>query len=722
MISSFPSAVAFLFNFSKAYPPWWRRCILGLCLLPTFAAAEAPALSSLQSYTGLLNIPNARVLPDWQLRFGYGNTAPYRYYGTALGLWDRLEFHGQFTEVTTLEAFVGEGYGNYKDRAAGVRLVLLPEDAWWPQLALGVFDATGTALWGTRYLVASKMWGDVDFTVGLGQGVLAGEFVPETTSGAADQAYTFLLSSPNRSTRPFAGLEWHVLPRLTLVAETSGLDRGNMFGYRGNPPIMDAPTQIPVDVGVKYRITDTLNAQLSLIGGATMSGGVSVDFPLGPEGMLPWKKTHVSKPGEGERWQAKEADNETLAAMLAKRIKGEGFRQAAASCSGSSVWIEAVNNLHLSPARAMGHIFMVVDGLLPERIDTVYLNLRENGQVMTSLRSTRAELRAYAGSYQDTAGFLAFADLDLHGDEHWQEYVAADQQGPLVQAPDDRGSFSLTPKLKTFLNNRRGFFKHKGVLRARGGYDLLTNTNISGEFEVPLFNQFDQLTFNPLEPDAVRTDLVSYEAKSASRMTSLAVNQLATLPYQVQGRVSAGYFESAYAGVGAECFRFFHDGLWGLGFETAAVRKRSLIDDFAMSDQFDQWFNTGFVNLYGQLWPEQGLEGGIKVGRFLAGDPGVRFDLRRSFRYFTVGAWYTQTDTDLFQSEENRNSTQKGVYVRIPLSLFSDHDRRGDIEYDFTSFTRDSGALVQQPKALYPMNPWSTPNHLRRSLDEMRGM
>jgi hypothetical protein len=280
----------------------------------------------------------------------------------------------------------------------------------------------------------------------------------------------------------------------------------------------------------------------------------------------------------------------------------------------------------------------------------------------------------------------------------------------------------LTPKLKTFLNNRRGFFKHKGVLRARGGYDLLTNTNISGEFEVPLFNQFDQLTFNPLEPDAVRTDLVSYEAKSASRMTSLAVNQLASLPYQVQGRVSAGYFESAYAGVGAEGFRFFHDGLWGLGFETAAVRKRSLTDDFAMSEQFDQWFNTGFVNLYGQLWPEQGLEGGIKVGRFLAGDPGVRFDLRRSFRYFTVGAWYTQTDTDLFQSEENRNSTQKGVYVRIPLSIFSDHDRRGEIEYDFTSFTRDSGALVQQPKALYPMNPWSTPNHLRHSLDEMRGM
>lgn len=717
--------------FLLALLSWGTIVVLVHLVSPSLVKAEvtAPALASLQSYTGIINLPNARVLPDWHFRFGYGNSYPYRYYGTALGLWNRFEFHGQFTEITTIEAFPGEGYGYYKDRSAGARIVLLPEGDYWPQVATGFYDATGTALFGTRYLVASKVWGNVDFTLGLGQGILAGEYVPETTLGNSDQGFAFLLSSLNRPTKPFAALEWHVLPRLTFSAETSGMDRDNLLGYRKHGGVggklleaIDDSSRIQVDMGLKYRVNDILSAQMTLVGGVNLAGGLSVDFPLGPEGILPWKKNNVPKEGEGERWAAHNADKEALAAMIAQRIKDEGFQQAAASCSGSSVWIEVVNNLHLSPARAIGHIFLVADGLLPEKIETVYLNIREKGQVVESLRATRADIRAYVGSYQDTTGFLNFADLDLYGNAHWQEYVADDQQGPLVRAKDDSLSFALTPKIRTFLNNRSGFFKHKGLLRGSAEYALLANTTISSQLEVPLFNQFDELDFNAYEPDAVRTDVVRYEEKSASRLTSLVLNHFAEMPYQVQGRLSVGYFESAYAGFGGECFRFFHDGLWGVGLEAAAVRKRSLEDNFTLSDQSDHWFRTGFVNFYTQLWPDQGLEGGLKFGRFLAGDPGVRIDLRRSFRYFTIGAWYTKTDTSLFQSAENRNSDQKGVYIRIPLSLFTDHDRKGHIEYDFTSFTRDSGAMVQQPKGLYPMDPWSTPTYLRRSLGEMRRM
>jgi hypothetical protein len=56
------------------------------------------------------------------------------------------------------------------------------------------------------------------------------------------------------------------------------------------------------------------------------------------------------------------------------------------------------------------------------------------------------------------------------------------------------------------------------------------------------------------------------------------------------------------------------------------------------------------------------------------------------------------------------------------MSIFSNRDVKGHFEYDIASFTRDAGATVAQPNSLYPMNPWSTPNHLRKHLDEMRGM
>ncbi len=78
-----------------------------LLLIPAIAQAETAAqpLPSLQSFTGIWDMPTARVLSDWNMRIKYGNAEPYRYYGVALGVFDRLEFHGQFTEVSSVASF-----------------------------------------------------------------------------------------------------------------------------------------------------------------------------------------------------------------------------------------------------------------------------------------------------------------------------------------------------------------------------------------------------------------------------------------------------------------------------------------------------------------------------------------------------------------------------------------------------------------------------------------
>lgn len=715
---------------------WWigvlRAAVcVWLLLSPGRAYAQwsDAASSSLQSYTGIIDMPNARVLPDWRLRLHMSKAAPYWYYGLAIGLWNRLEIHGQFTEVTSIvDQSLGPSYGYYKDRSAGLRYVLLPEGDGLPQVALGVYDVTGSALWSSRYLVASKMWGSLDLTFGLGQGTLAGEFVGGATNAmvgqAPDTGFTFLRSSPVRRTKPFGGLEWHYSRALTFCAEYSSLKPANMFGYRttAGDKIKDDPSRYPVNLGVKYRLNNLFSAQVFSMGGATVAGGLSMEFPLDPEGMLPWKKLAVAPVGEGDRWQAEHADYEKLAGMIARRIHDEGFRKVAVSCSETGLWIEAENNLHLSPGRALGHIFLTVDPLAPKRITTLYLNLKKDGQVIQSLRASRDTLRAFIDSSQDVGGFRAFSDIDLYGDEHWRQYQQEQGTSALHKASDDRMSYSLNPKVRTFLNNRAGFFKSKGVLQGRADCRLAEHTKLSGEIETSLFNQWDQLVYSPQERDSVRTDIVEYEKKTQTRVSMLALDHVAALPYDVLGRVSAGYFESAYAGLGGECFRYFHDGRWGLGLESETVRKRDLEDNFALRSDLDTWFTTAFVNLYAQLWPSQGLEGGLKIGRFLAGDPGVSLELRRSFRYFTLGVWYTKTDTSQFTSSENRGSDQKGVYISFPLSIFSDHDVKGHMEYDMTSFTKDTGATVRQPSLLYPLDPWSTPAYLRGSLEEMRGM
>jgi hypothetical protein len=95
-------------------------------------------------------------------------------------------------------------------------------------------------------------------------------------------------------------------------------------------------------------------------------------------------------------------------------------------------------------------------------------------------------------------------------------------------------------------------------------------------------------------------------------------------------------------------------------------------------------------------------------------------ELRRSFRYFTIGAWYTDTDSSHLTSEKNRNNKEKGVFIRVPLSIFTDREIRGSILYSFASFTRDPGQSVQQPAYLYPMDPYSSVDYTKRTLEMMR--
>jgi hypothetical protein len=663
-------------------------------------------------------MPTARVKPDWTVRLKAGSADPWTYFGGAIGIFDIFEFHGQFTRTDTIIAFPGFAYGATKDRSAGMRAVLIRENEFLPQISAGFYDAYGTGLFPTRYMVASKMIGNFDVTIGLGQGILAGEY----RTGGLDSAEAFLTSDPFRPTKFFGGIEWHLTPDFTLSAEYSSIDRANMYGYRdGGTILKQDDSTIPVNVGIKYKLTENLHATAAYLRGDTIAGSIDFEFPLKPENVLAWKKTKPFFPGEKLKWDAHASDNERLSALIAEKLSAQGFVNVAASCNDDSVWVEYENNLHLSDARSLGHVATICDQILPQRVTKFYLNIKDGITVIQSLKTSRSAFNSFMESNLDKEGFLTFSELNLYKDENWKDFQSDSKPSKMVYEPDDRFSFSIAPKIRTFLNNKNGFFKHKGLLRAKAGYKPWYGGDIFGELEYTLFNQYDEVDFFAQEKDnSVRTDLLDYEAKSKTRISMLALEQKINLPLSVQGRFAAGIFESAYAGFGVEVFRYFNDGLWGAGFKSELVRKRDPDNNFKLRDDPDKWYSTAFFNLYTQILPSQGIEAGLTIGRFLAGDPGFKIDIRRSFKYFTLGAWYTKTDTDIFNSPKNRGADQKGVYISIPLSIFKSNDKPRHFSYSIASFTNDTGAMVRQPDSLYPMSPWSTPNHTKRTLNNMR--
>jgi len=697
--------------------------MLGLGLVTNAQAWESNAqpLSSLQSYTGILQMPTARVKKDWTIRLKAGIADPYAYFGGAIGILDRFEFHGQITRINTKTSFIGYNYGYQKDRSAGMRMVLFKENEFFPQIAFGFYDAIGNGFFPFRYISASKMINNFDLTIGLGQGTLAGQYqAPLTTNQYRD---SLLLSDPFRKTSVFGGVEWHMTPKLTLSAEYSSIDRADMYGYRDNAGLIlkEDDSFIPVNVGIKYKLTDNIHTTAAFLRGDTIAGSVGFEFPLKAEGMLAWEKTKPFTPGEKLKWDAFASDNYKLSSIIAKEIKAQGFKDVSAACGEDSVWIEYTNTVHLSDARSLGQVGSICDKVLPERITQFYLNIKDDQTVIQSFKTMRGALRSFMDSNLDKEGFLSFSNFDLYKKENWQDFQRDSQLSKMVYEPDERFSFSIAPKIRSFFFNKNGFFKHKSLLRAKAVYRPWYGGNIFGELEYTLFNQFDEVDFFAHEKDlSVRTDLLDYEAESKTRISMLALEQKINLPLSVQGRFAAGMFESAYAGFGVEVFRYFNGGLWGAGFKSEFVRKRDSDNNFKLRDDPDRWYSTAFFNLYSQILPSQGIEAGLTIGRFLAGDPGFKIDFRRSFKYFTIGAWYTKTDTDIFKSKKNRGADQKGVYIRIPFSIFRSNDKPGHFNYAMTNFTNDTGAMVRQPDSLYPMAPWSTPNHTKRTLNDMR--
>jgi hypothetical protein len=87
----------------------------------------------------------------------------------------------------------------------------------------------------------------------------------------------------------------------------------------------------------------------------------------------------------------------------------------------------------------------------------------------------------------------------------------------------------------------------------------------------------------------------------------------------------------------------------------------------------------------------------------------VRIDLSRTFRHFTLGAWYTVTGTGHLSSSKNVGHRDKGVYIRVPFSIFRSADSPGHFRYSLSSFTRDPGQTVKTPNPLYPMESGEAP-------------
>ncbi|MCG8691607.1 MAG: YjbH domain-containing protein, partial [Minwuiales bacterium] len=196
---------------------------------------------------GLLQTRTARFGPDGQFDFGGSSVDEYRRYYLNWHILPWLEATFRYTDIRNrlfsgVEEFSGDQ--TFKDRGADVKIKLLDESKYVPALAIGIQDGLGTGQFSGEYLVASKRWFDLDFSLGLGWGYFTG------SSGGFDNPLTFLGDSfkerasrrqgggtlnpgqwfSGERTTVFGGVEWRTpIEGITLKLEYDPND------YRAEP-------------------------------------------------------------------------------------------------------------------------------------------------------------------------------------------------------------------------------------------------------------------------------------------------------------------------------------------------------------------------------------------------------------------------------------------------------------------------------------------------------
>ena len=97
-------------------------------------------------------------------------------------------------------------------------------------------------------------------------------------------------------------------------------------------------------------------------------------------------------------------------------------------------------------------------------------------------------------------------------------------------------------------------------------------------------------------------------------------------------KISAGYFEQMFGGVGGEVlYRPFYKP-WAIGAELWRVKQRSYRQLFSFLEGDNAYeTTTGHINFYFKE-PRSQVLVAIKAGRFLAEDSGINFDFSRRFK------------------------------------------------------------------------------------------
>jgi hypothetical protein len=237
---------------------------------------------------------------------------------------------------------------------------------------------------------------------------------------------------------------------------------------------------------------------------------------------------------------------------------------------------------------------------------------------------------------------------------------------------------------------RMGVGGTAGVRLARGFF-------VEATVMQSIYDNFSRITreTNSVLPH-VRSDFSHYLKEGKFELAGLTSSYFFKFAPEIYGRVTGGYLEEMFAGVGGELLYRPFGQRWAIGVDLWTVRQRDFHVLFALRNY---QAITGHITAYYEL-PWHDVKVAVSAGQYLAGDKGVTFEFFRSFSTgVQIGAWFTLTNVSAVRFGEG--SFDKGIRIIIPFEWAAPFATQTGYDLSLRSIQRDGGQKLGGDTILY---------------------
>ncbi|APC14807.1 hypothetical protein BLL42_03350 [Pseudomonas frederiksbergensis] len=648
---------------------------------------------------GLLQTPTARMAPAGELSVTASRTDPYSRYSFSLQPFDWLESSFRYTAITNrkygTEALSGDQ--SFKDKAIDVKARLWEESHWAPQIAIGARDIGGTGLFSSEYFVANKRYDNLDFSLGVAWGylgnrgdfsnplaVLGSQFDERPQSDAAVSRAGGVNSNAYFKGHPslFGGVAYQTpWEPLSLKVEYEGND------YRNEPLNNPIKQDLPINIGVVYKLADSVDLSAGWERGNTAMFGITLHTNF-----VSRKAPAKTYDPPAERLPAPApstpVDQVNWADVSSRLQQNAGYKVKRITQRGSELMVYGEQSRYFYPAKAVGRASRILDNSAHQDIDWFTLVNQRYDMPIEETSLPRETFRAVVNNEQPLKDLQRSTEINP---------AVAHRETTLYTQALDPFNYGFGLGYKQNIGGPDGLL-YQFTADADAEYRFTRNTWWSGLLSANLLNNYDKFTYDaPSGLPRVRTDLRKYLTTSDVTMPTFQLNHAVQLDRDLYGMVYGGYLESMFAGVGSEVLYRPMGQRWSVGADLNVVRQRDFDQGFGLRDYRTV---TGHVTGYTEL--PNDLKAAVSVGRYLARDWGTTVDVSRAFSNgVKFGAWVTLTTAS--KEEYGEGSFDKGIYISIPFDelMSTSTQRRANIVW--APLTRDGGARLGRAYSLQTM-------------------